>query len=375
MYEVDKQGIRGLKYDHMKEERQSSPGLFGIESSNKDFTKSSSWGKNQFNNTFPLALLNYMHSKGLEPVYIKLAKDFSIIHKKISVVKLYGIDPKSKNIRFAFEEVFEPYRPYVNTSLPRVDVVIQETLLEGIKYLTPLEVKLTALPDDLTSSFGEEDYGSEIVVRPDTIVYLALSFIAASKGNKALFGKYLNKIFSRKMNWRKALLVEPVLPKLVKALDKLMTENGDLEVPVLIQPVWKTKGKSTALAEECLDVFVWSNFALTRLFFNQVDINGSITRPERTVAWLAMMLNEFSLKGKMNHKDIIDIYTYNTKNDKAFALGGLKTREYMRSPELLKPRITRSEIGKIILNGGERLLSPGRRFDGIVQGTVDLFKG
>jgi hypothetical protein len=36
-------------------------------------------------------------------------------------------------------------------------------------------VKLTALPDNTTCDFNEESYGSEIVVRPDTIVYLACS--------------------------------------------------------------------------------------------------------------------------------------------------------------------------------------------------------
>jgi pimeloyl-ACP methyl ester carboxylesterase len=46
----------------------------------------------------------------------------------------------------------------------------------------------------------------------------------------------------------------------------------------------------------------------------------------------------------------------------------------MRSPELLSPRITRAEIKDIVLGGGEKLLSPERRFDGIVQSTIDLFE-
>ena len=52
----------------------------------------------------------------------------------------------------------------------------------------------------------------------------------------------------------------------------------------------------------------------------------------------------------------------------------MKTREYMRSSELQNPRITRPEIKSIILGGGEKLLSPERRFDGIVQSTIDLFE-
>lgn len=35
----------------------------------------------------------------------------------------------------------------------------------------------------------------------------------------------------------------------------------------------------------------------------------------RSVVWLAKMLYEFALVGKINHKLIIDTLTYNTKND------------------------------------------------------------
>lgn len=86
------------------------------------------------------------------------------------------------------------------------------------------------------------------------------------------------------------------------------------------------------------------------------------------------MLYQFAVEGKIDHQHIIDTYTYGTKNDKAFAIGGMKTREYMRSPQLLNPRVTRPEIKDIILGGGEKLLSPERRFDGIVQNTIDLFE-
>ncbi len=63
----------------------------------------------------------------------------------------------------------------------------------------------------------------------------------------------------------------------------------------------------------------------------------------------------------------------NTKNDKAFALSGSRTHQYMKSPELTNPRIKREEINNIILGGGEKLLSPERRFDAIILNTPNLF--
>lgn len=351
-----------------------NPGLYGIKNSNKNFADEASWGKNQFNNTFPAALANYMSMKEFSPVYIKLKDDFTIYREAISVTELFGIDPASPEIFFAFEAEFDPYRDLADRWLPRVDLVVGKKDGDGYTPLKPIEIKLTALPDDQTSSLGDEDFGSEIVVRPDTIVYLALGMAHAARGKRNIFAEALRTICEKKIDWTNAEKVEPLIPRMIKALDKIVLENPDLEAPLMMQPVWKTKGKSAALADNCLDIFVWSNFALMRLFINQYSANRSITRSERAVVWLAKMLYQFSKEGKIDHKYIIDTYTYGTKNDKAFAIGGLRTREYMRSPELIKPRITREEIRNIIVGNGEKLLSPERRFDGIVQNTIDLFK-
>lgn len=61
------------------------PRLFGINQSNRDFTKKSSWGKNQFNSSFPAALACYMSCKNLQPVYLKLNHDLTVNHGKIDV--------------------------------------------------------------------------------------------------------------------------------------------------------------------------------------------------------------------------------------------------------------------------------------------------
>ena len=73
-----------------------------------------------------------------------------------------------------------------------------------------------------------------------------------------------------------------------------------------------------------------------------------------------------------NHQLIIDSYTYNTKNDKAFAINGLNTYAYMASSELREPRIKKEEIKNIILGGGQNYLSPERRFDAIVLSNPEI---
>ena len=46
----------------------------------------------------------------------------------------------------------------------------------------------------------------------------------------------------------------------------------------------------------------------------------------------------------------------------------------MTSPEMTTPRITKQEIKRIILGGGQNLLSPERRYDAIINNSPDLLE-
>jgi hypothetical protein len=45
----------------------------------------------------------------------------------------------------------------------------------------------------------------------------------------------------------------------------------------------------------------------------------------------------------------------------------------MKSESLKQPRIKKPEIKRIILGGGQNLLSPERRFDAIIYNSPDIF--
>lgn len=119
------------------------PGLFGLEKgcSNRDFSKAESWGKNKFNNAFPVSLSCYMASKGFKPVYLRLNKNAQIEHQKIDVSSIFGLDPFAPELFFSFETDYTPYRTIVTGKFPRTDLV---TLNKGTgsNCLQSLEVKL-----------------------------------------------------------------------------------------------------------------------------------------------------------------------------------------------------------------------------------------
>lgn len=90
--------------------------------------------------------------------------------------------------------------------------------------------------------------------------------------------------------------------------------------------------------------------------------------------WLIKMLDDFAYHGKIDGNKVIDHLTYNTKNDKAFAVNGKITHPYIQSPELTKPRISKFATKEIILGGGQNYLSPERRLDAIILNSPDLFE-
>ena len=355
---------------------KKKPGLFGIKHSNRDFTNKKAWGKNQFNSSFPASLSAYLDNKGFENIYLTLDSNLKVIHRKISTSDFFGLPPTSDDLFYSFESAYTPYEQLLIGHLPRVDLVTQRK--SSGQALKPIEIKLTALPDNSTCELPEKKYGTEIVIRPDTIVYLACSIAFNFRDKLDELRSRFSSDFEKIKDWTEGTDVWSYLPKMIEIIDSITLSNFDKQEPILMQPIWKTIGKSPILAENCLDVFVWSNFAFTQLFLDvargELSSNNRITRQIRTIIWLFKMLFDFSSKGQFNHAKIIDELSYNTKNDKAFAVSGMLTHSYMDCEELHKPRIKKDEIKNIILGGGQNLLSPERRFDAIVYNSPELFE-
>lgn len=348
-----------------------NPHLFGLKNSNRDFSLRDTWGKNQFNSSFPMALCCYMASKNIAANYLSIEKN-EIRCKDISIDSVLGISFYDENCFFAFETAHTPFSKYVIGALPRTDVVIQNS--KTGQCLCGLEIKLTALPDHTTCGLSDEYFGSEIVIRPDSIVYLACSIaesFSENLCNHIIISENLNEI-----NWSDPKQIIPYFPDVYQSLNNLCLYGDSIQKPFLVQPVWKTLGKSPRLADDCLDVFVWSDISFTKfiLEISNLSVNClSINRQTRTAIWLYKMLVDIIQEGRFNHHQIIDICSYNTKNDKAFASSGQITNVFMRSKRLENPIVKKSEIKNIILGGGQELLSPERRFDAIIYNSPELF--
>ena len=353
---------------------QKNPSLFGISRSNRNFEDPYYWGKNQFNSAFPVALACYMRSKQLPAVYVKFKNTVSTKVDELEISELFGSSLPNEKLHFSFETRFDRFRDFVHDELPAIDLVVGKG--DPVSQIRPIEVKLTTLPDNTTEGLSEDKYGSELVIRSATTRYMALSMAQSVDAQRLRVREIFDPVFAKIRNWDSKAEMLPIAGKAVAALELFLTEFKSLQKPLLMQPIWKTVGKSPILAENCLDIFVWSDFALTHLFLdsarNPRDL-AVISRNARAALRLSRFLYERSKADKVFQAPIYDGMTFDFQNDKEFAISGSRSRELMSCPRLTKPAITKSEIKNIILGNGHKHLSPERRFDAILYFSTDLF--
>ncbi|OYT91210.1 MAG: restriction endonuclease [Burkholderiales bacterium PBB3] len=353
-----------------------APSLFGIARSNRNFADPYYWGKNQFNSAFPVALACYMRSKELPLVYVKFKDTSHTEVGELAVSELFGSELPNEQLHFAFEARFDHFRSFVHDELPAIDLVVGTG--DPVQQLRPIEVKLTTLPDNTTESLSEDKYGAELVIRSATTRYMALSMAQAVEPYKARVQQIFDPVFAKVRNFDSKVEMAKVVPLAVAALELFLTEFKHLQTPLLMQPIWKTVGKSPVLANNCLDVFVWSDFALTHLFLESARNPRdalAISRYARAALRLSRFLYERSKSNKVFQAPIYDGMTFDNQNDKEFSIAGSRSRELMACPRLTRPAISKDEIKNIILGGGQKHLSPERRFDAILYFSTDLFGG
>ncbi len=350
--------------------------LFGISGrSNRDGTRRSHWGKNEFNSSFPAALLCFMREQGVNPVYIILNSSSETCHRHIAVPDLFQIDPRANTIFFAFEQIYQPFQDMVEGSLERCDLVVMDTADSASTCRRGFEIKLTALPDSSTCHLDDSRFSCELVFRPPAVAQLALSIANHYRNRRADLLSKLSPVCSRIFNWRRPQDVMPHLQEMCDGLDNVFKDVLAKQSPFAIQPVWKTRGKSANLAADCLDVFVWSDLAFTRLFIDAARTARPtvMDRNQRTAIWLARMLYNFAEIGRFRPSLVTSEMAYELQTDKAFAIAGNRSIRYLASDELESPRMSKDCIKEIILENGHQLLSPERRFDAIIVNSPGLF--
>lgn len=353
----------------------SNPKLYGIAQSNRQ--GNDLWGKNQFNSTFPTSLCCYMRDEKINPVYLYTDQNFkcNVSDKKITFNEVFNTCVDNSQIAFNFESNFQPYASFLHDPLDHTDLV---TTVNG-QDMRALEVKLTVLPDNSTAGLSNEsNWGSELVIRPDSISYACLGVFFSLRQYQKEVRELLEPITIKIDNWETPRDIVENANEILNTLTEFFKKYHQNQVPFLIQPIWKTRGKSPELADMAFDVFVWSDFALLKLAVDQASAETTrrgVSRYLRSAARTIRALSELFVSNKIHVSRIFRQMALGNQTDKEYALNGSVTRNYMKHARLASPVLHKSVLNKLILNGGEKLLSPERRFDATIFFTAsDIFK-
>jgi hypothetical protein len=345
-------------------------GLYGIEHSNR--TVDNHWGKNCFNSSFPAATASYMMEHDIPAIYIKLEEcngNLQIVSSEISLREVLNCgDKNATDLYFSFESAYEPYQQYSFDTIDSIDLVIKD--LEG-HYLSPLEVKLTVLPDSTTYSKTEDKWGSELVVRAATTSYCALGMYNTLKQDPLSVRAIFEDACSSIQMWDNDFEMTHKMVNLCASIDSFQRRYYTNQKPLLMQTIWKTQGKSPLLADNAFDIVVWSDYAFSRLFIDSsYESAQTMSRPMRATARLARCLWELSKSGKIRVADIYRQMAFGNQTDKEFSIPGTKWRQYVTSERILSPILPKEVVNQIIEEGYIERLSPERRFDQTLYFTV-----
>lgn len=355
--------------------------LYGIIKSNR--SAKDLWGKNQFNSSFPASLACWMRDNNISPVYIKTVKKNKEIKVETNELLTWDDIFKTKKanneLTFCFEYPYKPYEKYIHTDAERLDnidlVIADCSDKDNPVYLRPLEVKLTVLPDNTTFKLKEEEWCSELVVRPASTSYAALGiFNNIPDKEKERVREIIEPISIKVRDWSAHSAILQNKDGIIRAIDIFYEEFLKYQQPFLMQPIWKTVGMSPEFAEQAFDIFVWSDYSLCRTFIDTAKSENEktekVSRSMRSCARLLRCLYELTTTKKVLINRIYREMALDNQTDKEFALSGKKTISYMACSRLLRPKLSKNVLASIILNGGENKLSPERRFDASIFFTA-----
>lgn len=346
------------------------PSLYGITGSNSSRQGESLWTKNNFNSTFPLALCLYMRDHHINPVSVTCAENgsFALSDGLWQMGQIVGRD--SQEPYYKFESAFTPYNGFSRNVGDTIDLVVGQ---QGRPHL-PLEIKLTVVPDSGTSTKPESEWGPELVMRPVSSAYAMMGVASSLRGDSnareeaaELLKRAYNSISANAWGTKEAIRAHKRI--LIDALNATLKCAIPYQKPFLMQPIWKTRGQSFELCQQCLDVFVWSDVAIMMLPLDQAASTnaGDITREVREVARHVRALYDLLRSNDYDYTEIYKGMALGMQTDKAFALNGRKMRGYLAHERLQKPAMPSSLLPEIIRHGGHRMLKPERRFDAAVR--------
>lgn len=339
-------------------------GLYGIENSNR--LPDQHWTKNCFNSSFPASLAAYMLDHNKKAIYMCLDKGEKtavLTSRKISISEAFNCEGLfAKDLWFLFETTYSPYKKYCYDKLDGIDLVIGKSPTD---HLRAMEIKLTAFPDNTTAEKDKKEWGAEMVIRSATTMYCALGIYDSIRNERKSVRDIFENECSEISDWTNDFEVAHKFQSLASLLSDFEVRFYSFQKPVLMQVLWKTKGKSPFLEDDAFQVIFWSDFAFAKMMLEKCDFKKqSMSRPMRAVAKMIRALWELCKSDKINLGSIYREMAYENQTDKEFSIPGSEWRKkFVRNVDLSNFDLAKTILDQIIEKGYIQKLQPERRLD------------
>lgn len=344
-------------------------GFYGIVRSN--IAREELWRRENFGTAFAVALSNYIRDIGIPANYVRTGTDLVCGVSEIPMYEVYSCRGSS-DLTFGFGETLDRYSGYAD-GVPPMDLVLSCDGEQRVAF----DIKSSVVPDSSTKGLEPDMMGPEITIRSPTLMYCALSMAEACSDRADDARGILGPACSAVTDWSDGHAVAGRMDSILEALDAFEREFNDRQRPLVIQAIWRTEGASPIMAEDALDVFVWSDHALSRLFLDSVRRNrdGTMTRPMRSAARLARTIYDISMGNRPDLGAMFEEMSYGMPGERELMVNGRTVNRYIGCPRLVRPEVGSDEVRAVLSPGTEDLIVPERRLDQSVYYAMTAHRG
>ena len=349
---------------------KDAPTFYGLENCN--LQPHEQWDRDNFPRMFSVALCNYLGDSGKGVNLVSFGSGASIVRTE-PVSAVYGTGCRPSQLLFDLDSVYEPHLELAS-GVPESDLVIRG---EGHVPIGRLDVLASVIPDASTRGLPPELSGPEVTLRTRDLKNLALSMASSLMCERERALDILDDIQPAPVDWEDWGMVSSINDDILRVLDRLESELSDRQSPFMLQSVWRSEEDGPLLADDAMDVFVWTDFALSRLFLDSTrrSSDGSPTRPLRCAVRLYRMLEEI-LSGGHPDLDLLMLETqYGIQGNRELMVNGKTTNRYMASDRLTRPCVGSDEMPMLASKGFESMIVPERRLDSSVYYAVRAVRG
>jgi hypothetical protein len=329
------------------------------------------FAKGRLTNTYPTSALAWMAHRGMQPRFVETTVDgrpqLSIVLRDAATV-YGGLDPSS--LRYDFEKKFDAFsqlQSSQSTKATKCDTVASDPIFGT--QIKALENKITVLPDNTTKHLPEDQWGTEIVFRPNTIanstMQLFLNMSEPAKHRLRELSKTLG--LNNIRDWRS----EAEVGRHYEAIDAfaiaILQETVPTQSAYMLQAVWSTDGSPFKFTANPCDLLVWTDLSILSAVYRETDASSgnkdSIGRARRAIVRFAVSIDELLCRGFINYDNIYRDIAFTNQNDKELSIVGTRLRQLLGPDAFNNRRITEEDFDEILGEDAAFHITPERRFD------------